>query len=59
MHADATESARVDTGITPDLLDLIRRAAEIQGCSVSDYLAATLALSKASATAEFEESSLV
>ena len=55
MHADATESARVDTGITPDLLDLIRRAAEIQGCSVSDYLAATLALSKGSTTArEFE-----
>lgn len=36
------KSARLDTRVTPDLLDQIRRAAEIQGRSVSDYVAATL-----------------
>ena len=36
------KSARLDTRITPDLLDQLRRAAEIQGRTVSDYVAATL-----------------
>ena len=42
MHSDVIESARLDAGITPELLDLIRRAAEVQRCSVSDYVATTL-----------------
>jgi len=42
MRSAPAKSARLDTRITPDLLDQIRRAAEIQGRSVSDYVAATL-----------------
>ena len=42
MRSDPVKSARLDTRITPDLLDLVRRAAEVQGRSVSDYVAATL-----------------
>lgn len=36
------KSARLDARITPDLLDQLRRVAEIQGRSVSDYVTATL-----------------
>jgi len=42
MRSNPVRSARLDTRITPDLLDQVRRAAEIQGRSVSDYVAATL-----------------
>jgi len=42
MRSDTTKSARLDTRITPELLDQVRRAAEVQGRSVSDYVAATL-----------------
>jgi uncharacterized protein (DUF1778 family) len=42
MRSDPVKSARLDTRITPDLLDQVRRAAEMQGRSVSDYVAATL-----------------
>jgi uncharacterized protein (DUF1778 family) len=42
MRPAPAKSARLDTRITPDLLDQVRRAAEIQGRSVSDYVAATL-----------------
>lgn len=42
MRSASVKSARLDTRITPDLLDQVRRAAEIQGRSVSDYVAATL-----------------
>ena len=42
MRSAPVKSARLDTRVTPDLLDQIRRAAEIQGRSVSDYVAATM-----------------
>jgi uncharacterized protein (DUF1778 family) len=42
MRSDPVKSARLDTRITPDLLNQVRRAAELQGRSVSDYVAATL-----------------
>jgi len=42
MRSNPVKSARLDTRITPDLLDQVRRAAEVQGRSVSDYVAATL-----------------
>jgi uncharacterized protein (DUF1778 family) len=42
MRSDPDKSARLDTRITPELLDQIRRAAEIQGLSVSNYVTATL-----------------
>jgi uncharacterized protein (DUF1778 family) len=36
------KSARLDARVTPDLLDQLRRVAETQGRSVSDYVTATL-----------------
>jgi uncharacterized protein (DUF1778 family) len=42
VPSDLTKSARLDTRITPELRDQVRRAAEVQGRSVSDYVAATL-----------------
>ena len=42
MRASPAKSARLDTRVTPDLLDQVRHAAEVQGRSVSDYVAATL-----------------
>ncbi len=42
MRNDPVKSARLDTRLTPDLLAQVRRAAEVQGRSVSDYVAATL-----------------
>ena len=42
MRNDPVKSARLDTRITPDLLAQVRRAAEVQGRSVSDYVAAAL-----------------
>jgi uncharacterized protein (DUF1778 family) len=38
--ASEARTARVEARITPDSLDLIRRAAEITGRSVSDFLVA-------------------
>jgi uncharacterized protein (DUF1778 family) len=37
-----TRSARLDTRITPGLQAQLRRAAEMQGRSLSDYVASTL-----------------
>ena len=31
-------TARIEARITPDALALVRRAAELQGCSLSDFL---------------------
>ena len=36
----ATRSARLEARIAPDALDIVRRAAEIQGRSVSDFVVA-------------------
>lgn len=38
--ANAPRTARVETRIAPDVLALVRRAAELQGRSVSDFLVA-------------------
>jgi len=37
-----TRSARLEARITPDALDIIKRAAEIQGRSVSDFVVAAV-----------------
>ncbi len=37
-----TRSSRLEARITPDSLDVIRRAAEIQGRSVSDFVVAAV-----------------
>ena len=31
-------TARIEARITPDILALVRRAAELRGCSLSDFL---------------------
>jgi len=40
MAPDAQRTARVEARIAPDSLDMIRRAAEIQGRSISDFMVA-------------------
>jgi uncharacterized protein (DUF1778 family) len=40
MAADAQRTARVEARIAPDSLEIIRRAAEIQGRSISDFIVA-------------------
>jgi uncharacterized protein (DUF1778 family) len=42
VRSAPTKSARLETRITPELRDRVRRAADLQGRSVSDYVAATL-----------------
>lgn len=54
MRDDPLKSARLDTRITPELLAQVRRAAEVQGRSVSDYVAATLQAAAQKDIAEFE-----
>ncbi len=38
MKQEAHRTARIEARITPDALALVRRAAELQGCSLSDFL---------------------
>jgi uncharacterized protein (DUF1778 family) len=50
-NIESTRSARVEARIAPDALAVVRRAAEIQGRSVSDFLVAA-ALKDAQRTIE-------
>jgi uncharacterized protein (DUF1778 family) len=56
MRSDPAKSARLHTRITPELRDRVRRAAEVQGCSVSDYVAATL---QAAVQRDFAEGEII
>jgi uncharacterized protein (DUF1778 family) len=40
MAPDAQRTSRVEARIAPDSLEIIRRAAEIQGRSISDFIVA-------------------
>ena len=40
MAPEALRTARVEARIAPDSLEIIRRAAEIQGRSISDFIVA-------------------
>ena len=40
MPPDAQRTSRVEARIAPDSLEIIRRAAEIQGRSISDFIVA-------------------
>ena len=40
MPPEAQRTARVEARIAPDSLEMIRRAAEIQGRSISDFMVA-------------------
>jgi Protein of unknown function (DUF1778). len=37
MAQEVHRTARIEARITPDALALVRRAAELQGCSLSDF----------------------
>lgn len=51
---ETTRTARVEARIAPDALAIVRRAAELQGRSVSDFLVAA-ALKEAHQTIESEQ----
>jgi uncharacterized protein (DUF1778 family) len=38
MPSESTRTARIEARIAPDALDVVKRAAEIQGRSVSDFV---------------------
>jgi len=40
MPTEVTRSARVEARISPEALSIVRRAAELQGRSVSDFIVA-------------------
>jgi len=40
MPQDQTRTARIEARIAPEALDIVRRAAEIQGRSLSDFVVA-------------------
>jgi uncharacterized protein (DUF1778 family) len=60
MASDSTRSTRIEARIAPDALDVVKRAAEIQGRSVSDFVvsAAREAAEKAVAEAQIIRLSL-
>lgn len=56
MPRDTTRSARLEARISPDVLAIVKRAAELQGRSISDFVVAA-AQEKAQQT--IEESSVL
>lgn len=40
MPSESTRTSRIEARISPDALDVVKRAAEIQGRSVSDFVVA-------------------
>ncbi len=54
MRNDPVKSARLEARVTPDLMAQVRRAAQAQGRSVSDYVAATLQAAAQKDIAEIE-----
>jgi len=54
MSSEAQRTARVEARIAPDALELIRRAAELQGRSISDFMVAAAQEAAQRAVAEIE-----
>jgi uncharacterized protein (DUF1778 family) len=54
MAPEAQRTARVEARIAPDSLEIIRRAAEIQGRSISDFMVAAAQEAAQRAIAEVE-----
>ena len=52
--AEAQRTARVEARISPDALELIRRAAELQGRSISDFMVAAAQEAAQRAVADVE-----
>ena len=56
MSQDSNRTARIEARIAPEALTLVKRAAEIQGRSVSDFVVAT---AQAAAYRAIEETQLI
>jgi uncharacterized protein (DUF1778 family) len=56
MSSEQMRSARVEARLTPDALAVVRRAAELQGCSVSDFM---VAAAQAAAHRAIEETQII
>jgi uncharacterized protein (DUF1778 family) len=56
MAQEPTRTARLEARITPDALAIVRRAAEIQGRSVSEFV---VAAAEAAATRTIEEVEII
>ncbi len=56
MPAEANRTARIEARIAPDALAVVRRAAEIQGRSVSDFV---VAAAQEAANRTIEETHLI
>jgi len=56
MPQDQTRTARIEARIAPDALAIVKRAAEIQGRSVSDFV---VAAAQEAATRTIEQSHVV
>lgn len=54
MAAEAQRTARIEARIAPEALEAVRRAAEIQGRSVSDFMVAAAQEAAQKAIAEVE-----
>jgi uncharacterized protein (DUF1778 family) len=54
MAPETQRTARVEARIAPDSLEIIRRAAEIQGRSISDFIVAAAQAAAQKAIAEIE-----
>ena len=56
MPQDSTRTARLEARIAPDALALVRRAAELQGRSVSDFV---VAAAQEAASRTIEETQII
>ena len=56
MPGDQTRTARIEARITPDALAIVKRAAEIQGRSLSDFV---VAAAQEAANRTIEEAQLI
>ena len=56
MPQETSRSARIEARITPDGLSIVRRAAELQGRSVSDFM---VAAAQEAATRAIEEAQII
>jgi len=54
MPTEVTRSARVEARISPEALSIVRRAAELQGRSVSDFIVAAAQEAAQKTVAEVE-----
>lgn len=56
MPAEQTRNARIEARISPEVLNIVKRAAELQGRSVSDFV---VAAAQAAASKAIEDSQVI